>query len=222
MISCVLFDIDDTLFPSSEFAALARRNALRAMIGMGIHVPLEMLESSLQRIIKEKGSNYPRHFDELCHFLRITRPARFVAAAVAAYHDTKTAIMPYPEVPLTLLRLKESGYKLYIATNGNAVKQWDKLIRLRIALYFDDVFVSEEIGGEKCVAFFRKIVKRLGVKAEECIMIGDREESDIVPAKKIGMKTIRIRRGRYAEGKTVADSEAADLLEAVEILKKFG
>ena len=148
MVKYIFFDIDDTLFPSSEFAELARKNAIRAMIEAGVDEEAERLHEMLARIIKKRGSNYPNQFDELCRKLGVRRPARYVAAAVAAYHNTKTGILPYPEVPRLLIKLRESGYKLYIATNGNAVKQWDKLIRMGIEHYFEDVFVSKKSEGK--------------------------------------------------------------------------
>ncbi|MBI2079343.1 HAD hydrolase-like protein, partial [Candidatus Micrarchaeota archaeon] len=114
----------------------------------------------------------------------------------------------------------ESGYHLHIATNGNAVKQWDKLIRLGIALYFENVFVSEEIGEEKGVSFFKKVLKKIKARPEECLIIGDKEEADIAPAKKLGMKTFRLRRGKYSKLPTVADFEALDLSKIFNILKR--
>lgn len=219
MIKHILFDIDDTLFPSAEFSALARKNAINAMIGMGMPGDHSSIGRKLGAIIERKGSNYGKHFDDLCRQLGIKDPARYTAAAVAAYHDTKTAIQPFPKVPITLLKLKEAGYKLYIATNGNAVKQWDKLIRLRIALYFDGVFVSEELGSEKNVSFYRKVLKRLDAKPEDCMMVGDREDADITPAKKVGIATVRVLAGKYAAVPTRADHSVGDISGLVRILE---
>lgn len=221
MIRCILFDIDDTLFPTSEFAMLARNNALRAMIELGINAEFADLNNALASVINKKGSNYPRIFDEVCRICEIKRPERYIAAAVAAYHNTKTGILPYPDVPRILLKLREHGYKLYIATNGNTIKQWDKLIRLGIALYFEDVFVSEEIGEEKSPSFFKKVLKVIKAKPNDAIMIGDREDVDVIPAKKAGMYSVRIRRGKYAKGKTCADAEVKDLSNILQIIKRL-
>jgi len=210
MLNNLIFDIDDTLFPSSEFAALARKNAVRAMIRMGLHADEETLYGELQGIIKEKGSNYDKHFDLLLKRRKIGNASRFIAAAVGAYHDTKASIQPFPDVPGTLLALKDIGYHLYIASNGIEVKQWDKLIRLGIALYFEDVFVSEKIGSEKSVKFYRKVLKKIGAKPSECMMIGDREDMDIAPAKKSGMYTIRVLGGRFKNIPTKADGRIKD------------
>lgn len=45
--------------------------------------------------------------------------------------------------------------------------------------------------------FFESIVKRCGVDPRECIMVGDRIDKDMIPAKLLGMKTILIRTGLH-------------------------
>ena len=219
MIKHILFDIDDTLFPSTEFSSLARKNAINAMISIGLEEDFESLSARLAAIIEKKGSNYPKHFDDLCKELNIKEPGRYVAAAVAAYHNTKTSIQPFSTVPLTLLKLKQKGYRLYVATNGSSIKQWDKLIRLRIALYFDGVFVSEELGQKKSRPFYRKIIKKLGARPQECMMVGDREDADIAPAKKVGIRTVRVLRGKYAKTPSDADFTIRDMGELINILQ---
>jgi len=217
----ILFDIDDTLFPSTEFSALARKNALTAMIRTGIDLDYETLRTELQSVIKEKGSNYQYHFSDLCLRLKIKQPARYVAAAVAAYHDTKTSIQPYPKVPSTLQKLKEQGHKLFVATHGSSIKQWDKLIRLGIARYFDDVFVTEDFQTNKDEIFFRKIIERLGADASQCVMLGDREALDIKPAKAVGMKTIRILQGKEKDIPSAADHTINKIEEILDIMQHF-
>lgn len=217
----ILFDIDDTLFPSTEFAELARRNSIKAMVDLGLQGDPEKLYAALLGIIGKKGSNFEGHFDELCKALRVKRPERYIAAAIAAYHNTKMSIQPFPGIPKMLLELREKGYKLYVTTNGSTIKQWDKLIRLRIAIYFEDVFVSEEMGEEKGPDFFRTVLKSLNAKPEECLVVGDREEADIAPSKAVGMRTVRVMQGKHAGGKTSADLAIKDTAGLPEALKKL-
>ena len=224
MISYIFFDIDDTLFPSTEFSNLARKNAIRAMIRMGLHHDEEKLIRLLQKTIEQKGSNYPSHFNDILKKLDVKNPGRYVAAAVAAYHNTKASIQPYPEVPRVLLSLRDEGKKIFVASNGIETKQWDKLIRMKIALFFDDVFVSGKLKVNKNdPAFYRKVMKKIKAKPGECLMVGDREDKDIVAAKKAGMKTFRVFRGKYASSpkRTVADYSGKDLREVVRIVKKL-
>ncbi|MFH0737802.1 MAG: HAD-IA family hydrolase [Candidatus Micrarchaeota archaeon] len=215
----ILFDIDDTLFPSTEFSALARKNAINAMISMGLEESYEALNRRLEGIIRRKGSNYERHFDDLCRGLEVKSPGRYIAAAIGAYHDTKTAIAPFPRVPRTLMTLRERGYHLHIATQGSSIKQWDKLIRLRIALYFEDVFVSDEMGEGKGPAFYKKILSSLRAKPPDCMMVGDREDYDIAPAKAIGIRTARIISGKHAAVPSRAELRFEDISGLLSVLK---
>jgi putative hydrolase of the HAD superfamily len=45
--------------------------------------------------------------------------------------------------------------------------------------------------------YYEQILKKCGVTPEECIMVGDRIDKDIIPARQVGMKTILIRMGLY-------------------------
>ncbi|MBN1169716.1 HAD-IA family hydrolase [Candidatus Micrarchaeota archaeon] len=217
----IIFDIDDTLFPSTEFAALARKNAINAIIRLGLDSNPGKLNSQLTGIIRKKGSNYPHHFDDLLRQYKVKQPARYIAAAIAAYHDTKASIAPFPDVPLTLLQLKKNGHSIYAATNGTSIKQWDKLIRLGLALYFDDVFISEDLGVEKSPAFYRKIMKLLKTQPSGCIVVGDREDKDILPAKKAGILTVRVKKGKYAKKKSAANYQLNEIGELLQVVKNL-
>ena len=45
--------------------------------------------------------------------------------------------------------------------------------------------------------YYEQILEAFGVAAQECIMVGDRIDKDIIPAKQVGMKTILIRVGLH-------------------------
>jgi putative hydrolase of the HAD superfamily len=217
----ILFDIDNTLFPSSEFSSLARKNAINAMISMGLEGNYDDLRARLVSIIKEKGPNYHFHFTDLCKEVGADNPGKYIAAAVVAYHDTKASVAPYPTVLRTLLRLKEEGHSLFIATNGASVKQWDKLIRLGLAIYFDKVFVSEDLGMEKSPEFFQKVLEMLGAEPKDCIMVGDRNDADIAPAKEVGLVTVKVLRDKNADIPSVADYKIEDISELLPIMKNL-
>ncbi len=199
------FDIDDTLFPSTEFSKLARKNAVRAMISMGLNYSERFLMEKLEEIIRDKGSNYSRHFDELCKTLKIKKPSKFIAAAVAAYHDTKASIFPYPEVPYVLKTLNERGYELFVVSEGLEKKQWDKLIRLGLTYFFKKVYVTRN----KTVKFYSKLKKG--------IVVGDNPLKDVEFAKKAGHIAVRVKRGKRAKMKSNADYTITDLRQLLKI-----
>ena len=75
-LEAILFDIDDTLYSTTEFAARARRNAVRAMIEAGLDLPEEVLLKELDEVLTEFSSNYEHHFDKLLQRLRPSSLAR--------------------------------------------------------------------------------------------------------------------------------------------------
>ncbi len=65
-----------------------------------------------------------------------------------------------------------------------------------IAAYFKVVVLSGEVGWRKPDRrLFEMALSRANCQPERAIMLGDRPDKDIAPAKRLGMTTIRIRRG---------------------------
>lgn len=191
-IKYIFFDLDDTLFPTTQFAELARKNAVRAMVQHGLKTDYSSCYLELLRIIKDKGSNFDKHFNTLCEKFNGRIEPRIVAAGVMAYHNSKNTILPFPNTYQTLLKLREQDYRLFIATNGNPVKQWEKVIRLNIDFYFEDIFISEEMGMLKSKKFFEKVMKQLKIKPEQCLMVGNSIDIDIYPALRAGMRAVLV------------------------------
>lgn len=217
-IKAVLFDIDDTLFPSSEFASLARKNAIRAMIDAGLEASEEEAHKELDKIIEKYDPNYGNHYGLLASKFKCKDKNHVIAAGIWAYHNTKASISPYPNAAKTLIRLREKGYLLAIASEGKSIKQWDKLIRLGLDSLFHRVFVTESGKGGKNSKFYFGIAKKLGIGAENIAMVGDNPKRDIMPAKAAGMKTIRVEQGKRIAEKDDADARISKIEEILEIL----
>ncbi|RLG19331.1 haloacid dehalogenase [Candidatus Micrarchaeota archaeon] len=200
-IKYVLIDIDGTLFPSLEFAKRARKAALEAMRKEGMHSDVSSAYKVLMNVVKEKGPNYAHHFEIMLGCLGEGHNARAVAAGVRAYHKVKESIRPFPDVRRALGAMRKKGLGLYIASEGKAVKQWDKILRMGLQREFVGAFISEELGVKKSPLFYRKICRKLKCKASKVAMIGDRQEKDVEPARKIGMRAYLIdRKGRQGFG----------------------
>ena len=58
--------------------------------------------------------------------------------------------------------------------------------------------------------YYEQIVGAFGVKPQECIMVGDRIGRDIVPARMLGMKTVRVRTGLHKNQRARFPLEIAD------------
>jgi putative hydrolase of the HAD superfamily len=203
-LRAVLFDIDDTLFSTTEFARRARANAVRAMVDAGLDLPVEVVQRELDEVIAEFTSNYEHHFERLVQRLpsqatRRVNPALIVAAGVIAYHDTKfRERAPSPEVVPLLTWLAEAGVRVGVITHGLTVKQAEKLVRLGLVRYLDPkaIFISDQIGISKPnPKLYLAALRELGLQAREVMYVGDNLEHDVAPPKSIEMVTVWARRG---------------------------
>ena len=90
--------------------------------------------------------------------------------------------------------------------------------------YIDLVVASAEEGVAKPdLRIFRIALERAACKPEEAVMVGDRIDNDIIPAKKLGMKTVWIKQGfgGYAELKTVEEQPDYIVNTLAEITELF-
>ncbi|BAD84875.1 hydrolase, HAD superfamily [Thermococcus kodakarensis KOD1] len=223
MIKAVLFDLDDTLVDTTKLAELARRNAVENMVRHGLPVDFDTAYNELLELINEYGSNFGRHFDYLLRRLDLPQNPKWIAAGVIAYHNTKFAYLrSVKNARRVLLELKREGYKVAVVTDGDPIKQWEKILRLELDEYFDDVFISDYLGVKKPhPKIFLKALRKLDVKPEEAVMVGDRLYSDIYGAKNVGMTTVWFRYGKYRDREMEYVEYADFTIERLEDLLKI-
>lgn len=98
--------------------------------------------------------------------------------------------VPYPEAEEILSYLKGLGYRLGVIAN-QSLGTAERLAQWKLIQYIDVVAASAEFGVAKPdPAIFERAFKLAGCKPEEAVMIGDRLDNDIVPAKKLGMRAV--------------------------------
>jgi len=108
-------------------------------------------------------------------------------------------------MPELLAELSARGLRLGLAANQPA-EVIERMEQCGIARYFDSKAVSGVHGYCKPdVRLFLHACEALGVTPEECIMVGDRIDCDIVPAKSLGMRAVRLRSGEDLKALAIAD-----------------
>ncbi len=130
--------------------------------------------------------------------------------------------VPYPDAISTLSALRERGYRLGIIANQN-VGLSERLSGFGLSKFLDIVVSSAEIGCSKPDRkIFKKALSLADCKAEECVMVGDRLDNDMTPAKAVGMKTVWIKNGlaryqAYELGREIADCQIESLKELLSL-----
>lgn len=104
-------------------------------------------------------------------------------------------IKKYDDIIEYLKILKEKGKKLFILTNGIGKEQYRKLDKLEITNLFDKIYISTETDINKPdLRAFLQILAENNLEFKKTLMVGDSVYHDLVPAKKLGMKTCYIKR----------------------------
>ena len=124
---------------------------------------------------------------------------------------------------VSCLKELSSRYKIGIIANQNLGTE-SRLEKYGVLQYVDLVIASAEEGVSKPdKRIFEIALARSMCKAEHAIMVGDRVDNDIVPAKMLGIKTIWIKQGFGQYWNIKSEQEKADpvvrnLTEICEIL----
>ena len=104
----------------------------------------------------------------------------------------------FPDAFDTLSYLKSKGYRLGVIAN-QPLGTTARLEAWGILGFFDNVTASAESGVSKpSPAIFLKAMEGCGCSASQCVMVGDRLDNDMKPAKALGMKTVWMRTGLAA------------------------
>lgn len=117
----------------------------------------------------------------------------------------------YPDTKM-ILEILSKKYKLGVIANQSLGTK-ERLDNWNIGKYFDVVVASAEAGCAKPdLKIFNLALEQAGCKPNDAVMIGDRLDNDIVPAKQIGMKTVWVRQG-FAKYQIICnESEQPDFI----------
>lgn len=221
MIKAVIFDLDNTLIDFMTMKRLSCDAAVTAMIGAGLNTNKEKAMEDLFKLYDKYGLEKKTIFQK---FLRKTAKKidyEILASGIVAYRRVRAGFLePYPHVGEVLFELKRRGIKLAIVSDAPKLKAWIRLVSMKINHLFDVVVAFEDTKEFKPSSVpFKLAFRKLKVKANECLMVGDRPERDIKGAKRLGMATCFAIYGNPGAKSSDADYEINDIKELLEIVE---
>ncbi|MCD7731618.1 MAG: HAD family hydrolase [Oscillospiraceae bacterium] len=117
---------------------------------------------------------------------------------------------PYEEAEAVLNALCVKGYSIGVIANQSLGTE-NRLENWGLMKYIKLVIASAEEGVAKPDSeIFLRALKRADCLPENAVMIGDRIDNDIEPAKKLGMKTIWVRQGFSIYQQPINEYQKAD------------
>lgn len=141
----------------------------------GLHTIAEVMELYPKEFIATIGYS-PEAVDPFKHAFR------------AAWGKTHTLV---PGAKEMLENLQAKGYRLFAASNSFGNLQRSRLEKAGILKYFEDTYISMDIGYDKPdIRFYQEALRRCGLQAKEVLMIGDSMTTDVIGAQKAGMDAL--------------------------------
>jgi len=189
MIKCIFFDLGNTLVNEE----IAKKNRLKNVIKKLNEDNIDITEIEFENLMIKASINYSeRLIASSLLELGLTETQKNKYLSVIKY--PKELEILYEDVP-ELLRYLNSKYKIGVIANQSAGTK-KRLTEYGILNYINFCISSSEVGFDKpSLEIFEMSLDKANCKTEEAVMVGDRLDNDIYPAKIIGMKTVRILQG---------------------------
>ena len=180
-------------------------------------------EHRIKDTIEGSDITYEHFYETMLNFWRQGKKgdmetARLFNLKLGKWHSEDEFL--YPETHNCLEKLSQK-YKIGIIAN-QVLGTEGRLAEMDILKYIDLIVASAEAGVSKPdLEIFKIALDRAMCKPEHAVMIGDRLDNDIAPAKQLGMKTVWIRQG--FGGLAIPDTDnssdwAVDNLDEVDLL----
>ncbi len=135
-------------------------------------------------------------------------------------NELRQRLVLFPETESTLKQLSQN-YSLALITNGISDLQYEKLEKTNLLAYFQHITISGEEGfGKPDPRIFKLTLDKLGISAENAVMVGDNLSRDIKGAQKIGIRGIWINRSRKTLSQDICIPDA-QISSLIELLKLF-
>ncbi len=192
MITHIFFDLGSTLY--DESACIAKR--IDGALSQAGAPPREVFIQKVNELA-------------MMSWQSVKDAAEFFGLAVPPWDSSLERLYPGAAEVLEALSKK---YSLGVIANQSAGGE-ARMAERGIRKFFDTVVLSAEAGVAKPdPEIFRLALRLSGCKAENAAMVGDRADNDIAPAKRLGMKTVWVRQGIFAEARFSCLDEGADYI----------
>lgn len=202
----ILFDLDDTIISFDGVADAAWEEVCNSFVE--IEKPTFDARELLQSINKTRHwfwGDPERHKAGRMDMIGARREIVKTALTALNYHDENKAhqtadkysrlqeelLCLFPNSYDTLQKLKNSGVRMALITNGTSQKQRGKISRFCLSDFFEFCLVEEEVGyGKPDIRVFEVALQKLNLRANEVWMVGDNLVWDIEAPQKVGIYAV--------------------------------
>lgn len=186
MKKAVIFDLDGTLYDKSGLA-------MRLVWSQLQHGALSLLKREREVRKELRGQNF-RSEDAFydAFFAQFEKPEFARRWYFEKYMPDMVSILRKyyriaPWVERAMLALRTNGVKVVVFSDYGSVQKKLEAIGFRLS-WADYLFEAPALGGLKpCKKSFEKIIQEIKLQPSDCLMVGDRQDTDGEGARSVGM-----------------------------------
>ena len=207
--TCVLFDLDDTLFDSTGTLQASALEKVVDSLSAAPSCPFDTqaAREAINAFERSFGSrrNILEFLEELVSLGKLSQDG--ARAAVDAYHAGGgiDQIELFADAAPMLRTLREQGFLLGVITSGQRERQQTKIAQLGLAPLVDAVVV--DVDGDVTASITHCLTllqSSAGADRPQCtprssFVVGDRVFREIKAANRLGCATARLRHGKYGD-----------------------
>ncbi len=192
MVKGVIFDFWGTLVEQGTYSPLRRTYKL-----LEVRMPFSPFVVKFEQVfMTKKYEDQATAFSEVCRAFNIDCKPVIIDRLIGIWNSSKLLAKPYPETIAVLDELKAKGLKIALSSNAPFDNVEPVLEKFDMNKYFDRINLSWETGMLKHDSeSFESVLRKLHLKKEEVIMVGDSIETDIAGAEAAGIKAVLVDRG---------------------------
>jgi putative hydrolase of the HAD superfamily len=190
MVKTILFDFWGTLVENGVWSPIKQvKNILDIKLPFSEYV-LRMERAMMTR----KFDGLRASFTSICDEFNIQCTEEQYEQLIGMWNKSWMLSQPYEEIMEELSNLKQK-YQLILVSNTDCFSLPKVLEKYELEKYFTNVFLSCDLGMIKSdPRFFKKVLNELNLNINECVMVGDSIQSDIIAAKRLGIKAVLVDR----------------------------
>ena len=180
----IIFDLDDTLIDNEQF----KKDCSDKIF----YFFLLKKYNSVKKLKKIKYKDIHRK-NFISNYLKKKLP--FTKKIILDIFNSGPANYKISNNTFRILYGLKKKYKLGLITDGNYLRQFNKLYNSGLIEFFDKIIINEKKKNFKpnCVSY-NQILKKLNLLPQNSTYVGDNPFQRFCRSKKIGMKTIRIKK----------------------------
>ncbi len=190
MVKAILFDFWGTLAENGIWSPIKQVKDV-----LGIKEPFSEYVVRMEKaMMTRKFESLHEAFEEVCREFKIECNEEKIELLIGLWNKSWMLAKPYQETLEELQKLKDK-YRLLLISNTDCISINRVLDKYQMRPLFEGLFFSCEMNMIKTDQNFLKFVlEKSGLNAEDCVLVGDSLQSDIMAAKEMGIKAVLVDR----------------------------